>query len=404
MNQPDDKPLHDRVRQLLADYQPTDEPAEWKRLQRRLRQRRWRRGGLLLGGILVGLGVMGWLAWSGDGSTLPTQLARPSTVLLSKRSVSAPAPLLPIVSTHQRTRQPIGKSDRRTNQQPPRDAGLPGGQVAVIEPLAPMMPLGQALSTDLMRQYKTLPWSREENAITEQVISGQFGDDSTSYRVLERNLARWPDAVIVCDLTTSMYPYSTQVVSWLRRQVMRSGPLGLVFFTDCDSLGRQTRPGGPPGQMYIVANPLPETLLSPLVAAARNTVRNKDDAENNVEALLVAQQTFPSARHLILVADNLSRVKDMAQLGRVTHPVHVILCGTTGGTVERPFQVDYEQIARQTKGSLHTLEDDLDPAAMTGRETLHVGDYYYRYTKRRGQFKLTQFGHRPRRWLGFIWL
>ncbi|GAB3900790.1 hypothetical protein GCM10028825_52400 [Spirosoma agri] len=267
-----------------------------------------------------------------------------------------------------------------------------------------MLLRGQTLSVDLMRRYKTLSWSREESAIIEQVTTGQFGDDSTSYRVLERNLAHWPDAVIVCDLTTSMYPYSTQIVSWLRRQVVRSGPLGLVLFTDCDSLGQQTRPGGPPGQMYIVANPRPETLLWPLVAAARNTVRNKDDAENDVEALLVAQQTFPRARHLILVADNLSWVKDMAELGRVTHPVHVILCGTTGGTVERPFQADFDQIARQTKGSLHTLDDDLDPAVTTGRETLRVGDYYYRYNKRQQQFKRTHFRRRPRRWLGFIWL
>jgi hypothetical protein len=133
--------------------------------------------------------------------------------------------------------------------------------------------------------------------------------------VLSRNLRRWPDAVIVCDLTTSMYPYSTQVFAWFRKIPSTSPCGGIVFYTDCDSLGRETVPGGPPGQMFVTGPGDVGLTLPVMLAAARNTVANAQSAENDVEALLFAQQQFPAARHLVLLADNRRPVKDLDRLG-----------------------------------------------------------------------------------------
>ena len=62
----------------------------------------------------------------------------------------------------------------------------------------------------------------------------------TPKTVLERNINRWKNVVIVCDFTSSMYPYGTQVFDWLAKNMQNEKLKGIVFFTDCDSLGRQT--------------------------------------------------------------------------------------------------------------------------------------------------------------------
>ncbi len=406
MNPPDDKPLHDWVRQSLADYRPTDEPTDWIRVQRRLRNRRWRRGGIVLGLLLFILGTVCWLG-------VPTNTTVPTSEPMRSTANSQPSGAVP-ATVPARNVILVDQSAKRERQRKPTRLSLSTNGnntqnlVVSSEPLTPVsVPRSRytvVAPTDWISRLPVVRWNRDVPAIAEQVLSGRFGNDSTSYQALARNRLRWPDAVIVCDLTTSMYPYTTQLVSWLRQQVANARPLGLVFFTDCDSLGHQTRPGGLPGKMYVVRDPDPNAILPPLLAAAHNTIKNQDDAENDVDALIAAQQAFPKARHLILIADNLSRVKDIERLTTVDRPVHVILCGTTGGDLTSPFQSDFEQIARQTKGSLHTLNDDLDPAANLSGETLHVGPFYYRYNARKQRFQLTSFRHRPRRWLGFLWL
>jgi hypothetical protein len=242
----------------------------------------------------------------------------------------------------------------------------------------------------------------DEGLIRHQLLTGDFGPDSTSYRVLSRNLRRWPDAVVVCDLTSSMAPYTTQLYAWFRRNARNPAIRGLVLFTDCDSLGQETRPDGPAGQFFVTRERDPLRALPAMLAATRNTRANVSDPENDVEALLFAQRTFPEARHLILLADNSSPVKDLDRVGSLQKPVHVVLCGPPlDSTVA--FPPDYETLARQTRGSLHTLEDDLDPAYLRADTWLRVGPRFYRYDARRERFRLTRFRHRPSRLLGMFW-
>jgi hypothetical protein len=243
--------------------------------------------------------------------------------------------------------------------------------------------------------------SPNEADIIERVTTGTIGPDSTTYRVLSRNLVRWPDAVIVCDFTSSMDPYSIQLMTWLDQHRANQQVKGMVFFTDCDSLGRETGPGRA-GQLFVTQSRTGREVLPLMLAAARNTVGNVADAENNLEPLLYAQRQFPQAKHLILVADNSSAVKDIDQLSALHKPVHVILCGITRDTA-LAIQPDYQQIVTHTNGSLHTLEDDLTtPATLRPNTWIRIGQRYYRLN-RRGRFVLTDFRHRPRRLLGLFW-
>lgn len=243
--------------------------------------------------------------------------------------------------------------------------------------------------------------SPAEADIIRRVLTGTIGYDSTTYRVLSRNVAQWNQAVIVCDFTSSMYPYSTQLMTWFRKNQANSEITGLVFFTDCDSLGRETAPGRA-GQFYTTRSRVTSQVLPLMLASARNTLGNHDDAENDLEALIYAQNQFPEGKHLILIADNSSSVKDLNRLPELHVPVHIILCGPAYDSA-RAFRLDYHKIAQQTGGSLHTLEDDLtDVNHLAPNTWIRVEGRYYRLN-RRGRFLATDFRHRPRRFLGLFW-
>jgi hypothetical protein len=239
--------------------------------------------------------------------------------------------------------------------------------------------------------------------IRQQLLTGNFGTDSTTYQVLSRNMRKWSDAVIICDFTTSMYPYSTQLYAWFEKHRKSPSVEAVVFFTDCDSLGQETQTGTNSGQMFTSTELKVGKVLPIMLKAARNTINNHNSQENDIEALLYAQKAYPEAKHLILVADNSSEVKDMSLLHKVTKPVHVILCGAPGDSTHA-LQPEYREIALRTGGTIHTLEDDLAPEDIQAGRWLRVGQRYYRYSVRKKQFILTNFRYKPKRYLGLFWL
>lgn len=214
----------------------------------------------------------------------------------------------------------------------------------------------------------------------------------TSYDALDRNIDKWKNVVLVCDITSSMFPYTTQVFDWMNENTDNTSIKGIVFFTDCDSLGRQTR-GRLPGKMFTVRSKDELVLWDTMFAAINNTENNKDKPENNIEALLYAQKHFPEADEFVMIADNSTQVKDMKQLSKVKKKVHIILCGET---YEKnvAFQSDYVQIAKRTKGTIHTLEDDIENISKVKEmSVVRVGNIYFRFHK--GKFYTTKFLKRP---------
>jgi hypothetical protein len=408
MQEPNEAEFHDRVRQALGAYRPEPRPEDWGRMRRALRRRQWWRLGIVgLLCVLSGLLAGKWLAdtqsreVAAGVATGPPPAARPMPP-----ADEAPGPAEPDTGVLPFPEDRTGGTGnavspgRRSPYGPVRASrrpAFPGVSLPRLGPEGASLPEPPPAWAPPLR----LP-SPEEPAIIRQMLTGTFGPDSTSYRVLARNLRRWPDAVIVCDLTTSMYPYSTQLFAWFRKNSKHLPVQGIVFFTDCDSLGRETVPGGPPGQMFVTRPGDVGQTLPVMLAAARNTVANAHSAENDVEALLFAQGLFPNARHLVLLADNRSPVKDLARLGGVNRPVHVVLCGAPGDSTVA-FWPDYYALARRTGGSLHTPEDDFTPGAIRPGTWIRVGSRYYRYQKHRDRFKATRFRHRPRRVLKLFW-
>jgi hypothetical protein len=392
-----DNALHDAVRQALAGWQAAPQPGDWERLRARLRRRRWLWAAGLAGIALLLAGIW-WVSTDVPRREAPGTLPRAGRVEGPRVPPVPSAGCTPgraAVTTHysrlSRKNKPIfppGQPPVATSAKP----STPSLQPA--RPLPPgLLPVNVAVNRSLT------PPSVVEQEIIQQVVSGDFGEDSTSFRALQRNLTRWRNAVLVCDATTSMHPYLTQLLLVLKKNERNAGVKGIVFYTDCDSLGRPTN-GTAPGRFFVSRRRDVATLLPLLLATARNTTANDDRDENVAEALLFAQHEFPDAQTLVLVADGRSGAKDRAYLAQVTKPVAVVQCGPPDEP-ERAFQPDYWQLAARTHGSLHTLEDDLRNLDRIPENTwVRIGKQYYRF--RRGRFVPTRFVQRPEKVL-FFW-
>lgn len=398
MSEIDDKPLHDWVRQTLHDYEPPFDGRDWAGLRSRLRrQRRWRLARWLT--VLLLMGVAGYVAVvnvpSRRSVTYPT---RSISKAEAKRPIITP---LPRPEAAQAQGRAVAKETKQGRQRTQPTADRRDQQDVTVNRLLPIQTVGQRTQPLPAVQYE--PPTRNEVVLLQHLLDPTPGPDSTVLEVLNRNLRQWRNAVIVCDLTTSMDPYAAQLYAWFRQNRRNPNVLGTVFFTDCDSLGQETRPGGPPGAFFVTRERELHAALPTMLAAARNTAHNDLDPENVVEALQYAQRAFPQARHLVLLADNGSRVKDMSLLPGLTKPVHVIACGGAA-TESNAFQPDQYQIALRTGGSVHTLEDDLNqPAQLTNHTFVRLGSHYYRYAVRKGWFIKTRRTHRPMRFLGINW-
>ena len=86
----------------------------------------------------------------------------------------------------------------------------------------------------------------------------------------------------------------------------------------------------------------------------RNGSGGGEHLENDIEAIIGGIKQYPEADEIILVADNMESMRDYKFIKKIKKPVHVILCGA-----EYRINIQYLDLARQTKGSVHTVNSDV---------------------------------------------
>ena len=100
-----------------------------------------------------------------------------------------------------------------------------------------------------------------------------------------------------------------------------------------------------------------------------------DIEENDVEAILYGLDKVKDFDELVLIADNHSGIRDRVLIDSISHPVHIVLCGTDSS---RSIHIDYLNMALKTGGTLHTIEDDIENIHdIELGDTLKVGHYGY---------------------------
>lgn len=175
------------------------------------------------------------------------------------------------------------------------------------------------------------------------------------FNVFKRN-KQWKNKLIVADLTGSMYPYAQQLNTWLKLHFIKdSTSQHFVFFNDGDKKSDDQKKVGTTGGLYYCRAKTCESLINTMELTIRKG-QGGDAPENPIEAILYGLNKSGKVEDVILIADNWAKARDIKMLARVKVPVHVILCGVYEGM---EISEDYLNIAYKTKGSVHTIEQDI---------------------------------------------
>ena len=101
-----------------------------------------------------------------------------------------------------------------------------------------------------------------------------------------------------------------------------------------------------------------------------------DIQENNIEAIILAINKNPNLKEVILIADNWAPMRDYYLMSQIKIPVHVIICGLIPGM---PINTEYLDLARNTKGSIHTVEDDISQLIYIAEgKVIQIGGFEYK--------------------------
>jgi len=199
-----------------------------------------------------------------------------------------------------------------------------------------------------------------------------YGFDTVVLSVFNRNV-KWNDMEVVMDVTGSMSPYTTQVVAWIALNQNVKKVHSFTFFNDGDSKADNSKFIGSTGGIYFTNSNNSEEIVGSM-RTSMSKGSGGDSPENNIEAILLAISKNPDCKEIILIADNLSNMRDISLLSKINKPVRVILCGSNYGV-----NAEYMKLARATGGSIHTMEEDLyDLFQLNEGETITVGKLHFR--------------------------
>ena len=180
--------------------------------------------------------------------------------------------------------------------------------------------------------------------------------DSTILKVLDRT--QWNRMVVVADVTASMYPFTGQLMLWLKIHEDERRIDRFVFFNDGDNKDDDLKKPGNTGGIYATGSSVFE-VVEQLALKTMSNGCGGSIPENNIEALLRGIGSCPECKDVVMIADNNSPVSDMILLKQLHTPVHIIVCG-----VHDKINRDYIEIARATGGSVHLMERDIAGEAL----------------------------------------
>ncbi|MEN7546360.1 hypothetical protein AAG747_00480 [Rapidithrix thailandica] len=187
--------------------------------------------------------------------------------------------------------------------------------------------------------------------------------DSTTYAVFERKAPGWNEVVIISDWTLSMYSYTWQLLQWHLENYIHSPIIHFVFFNDGDRKSTHQKQIGKTGGIYKTSSQSVATVAR-LMYHIRKRGNGGDRPENDLEAVLYAQRSYPSADEFVLIADDWSKVRDMELLTYIKRPVRIVLPEAQPivkeGAVYPWLIQEYIKLALHTGGSIHTKSQDYE--------------------------------------------
>lgn len=212
-----------------------------------------------------------------------------------------------------------------------------------------------------------------EEGYRRELRKQMFGtSDTVVFSVLNRN--KWKNKLIVCDLTCSMHPYATQLSAWYQLNCKNEENLQFVFFNEGDKIPDSEKKIGETGGIFYSQSKGLDS-LGKMMAQVISVGCSGDCAENDMEALIKGVKMAKPYKELIAIVDNRAPVRDLVLLKNFNKPVHIILCGADSDWILE----DYLLIAWKTKGTIHTIEQDINYIAnMSEGQEIKIGNIVYK--------------------------
>lgn len=214
------------------------------------------------------------------------------------------------------------------------------------------------------------------SSLVDKIVNGSnVTYDRTVENVLNRN--NWTNIVAVIDVTGSMYPCAAAVYKWVLLSSQRTDTIKYyVFFNDGDNKPQANKTIGSTGGIYGIGSSNLNLVLNTMKTAMNNG-NGGDIPENDLEAILFAIQQCPTCSNIIHIADNQATPRDMILLKNVTRPVKVLVCQLNSAALNTNLM----NIALSTKGSIHTIQQDImNLADVPVSGTIVIGTRTYRRT------------------------
>lgn len=228
---------------------------------------------------------------------------------------------------------------------------------------APKTEIAVVAGSDLEKELRLPPW----------MSGGEYG---VVEAVFERN-PEWKNTLVVMDVTGSMSPYIAKTMAWTRETQSSELVKAFTFFNDGDRKSNKLKRTGSTGGVYMVDN----SKFAEVYGQMKYTMRagyGGDCPENNVEATIKTINKYPAFDEIVMVADNYATPRDLSITDKVRKPVHVILCGAQAG-----INIDYIQLAYDTGGTVHTIEDDMDMKSIKEGIKFKIGRSYFTLSRGR---------------------
>lgn len=194
------------------------------------------------------------------------------------------------------------------------------------------------------------------------------------YEVVETVFNRnptWTNSLVVMDVTGSMSSYIAKTMAWVKATQNDPKVSAFVFFNDGDQKLNYQKITGKVGGIYSV----PNGEFNSVYQVMKQTMQNGgggDCPENNLEATLYGIEKYGDCDEVIMVADNWATPRDLELVAQLNVPIHIILCGTGYG-----INIEYIQLAIDSGGSIHTIEEDLDTRDIKPGVAFELGNAFY---------------------------
>lgn len=198
--------------------------------------------------------------------------------------------------------------------------------------------------------------------------------NTADYDVMQKTFDRhpnWSNSLVVMDVTGSMSPYIAKTMAWVKATQDSSQIDAFVFFNDGNMTQDRLKKTGSVGGIYEIENESFDAVYQQMTSTMRKG-GGGDCPENNVEATLKGIQSYPECKEIIMMADNWATPRDISLASQLNKPVHIILCGAQHG-----INLEYIQLAYESGGSVHTIEEDLDFRSIKPGKQFKLGKNYF---------------------------